>query len=241
MLGRFLEIGIATRDIRASVEFYERLGFTQAHTGDIWPHPYGVVTDGRVCLGLHQARLDAPALTFVRPGIAAHLAALERAGVQLAAVATGSEVFNQACFRDPAGQAVRVLEARTFSPPDRSARETSHCGEYGWLSVPAADFDAVCRFWEALGLVASEEEAQPFARIPLQGADLALALHQPRFFADPLLVFRDAGMAARIARLRESAVGPLQPPPRGLDPKANAVLLAPEGTALLLLQDRPAA
>lgn len=235
-LGRFLEIGIQTPDIRASVEFYERLGFTQARTGDIWPHPYGVMTDGRLCLGLHQARLDSPALTFVRPGIAGHVAALERAGVELSTVHVGDEVFNQAAFRDPAGQPVRLLEARTFSPADRSALEPSRCGAFAWLGLPAADFAPVRSFWEALGLAAAEDDPQPFPHAPLRGEGLELALHRPRFFAEPLLVFRDAEMAARIAQLREAGVGPLSPPPGRLDPKANALLAAPEGTALLLLQ-----
>jgi catechol 2,3-dioxygenase-like lactoylglutathione lyase family enzyme len=237
MLGQFLEIGIATQDIRASVEFYERLGFTQAHTGDVWPHPYGVLSDGRVCLGLHQARLDSPSLTFVRPGIATHLAALEGAGAELSRVDVGGEVFNQAAFRDPAGQPVRLLEARTFSPPDRSALEPSRCGQFGWLSLPAADFEPVRAFWQALGLAAGDEAEHPFPHVPLRGEGVELALHRPRFFPDPLLVFRDADMPARIAALRQAGIGPLQPPPRGLDGKANAMLAAPEGTPLLLLQD----
>ena len=56
VLGRFHEISIATADIRASVEFYESLGFTQAPTTDAWSHPYGVLTDGRLFIGLHQRR-----------------------------------------------------------------------------------------------------------------------------------------------------------------------------------------
>ena len=56
MLGQFHEISVETTDIRASVEFYERLGFSQATTTDTWSHPYGVLTDGRVFLGLHQRR-----------------------------------------------------------------------------------------------------------------------------------------------------------------------------------------
>lgn len=238
MLGRFLEIGIRTQDIRASVEFYERLGFTQAQTGDTWPHPYGVLTDGSLHLGLHQTRLDSPALTFVRPGLASHLAALERAGVELSKVNVGGDVFNEVAFRDPAGQPVRLLEARTYSPADRSALEMSRCGAFGWLSLPAADFERVRSFWETFGFGASDEEAEPFPHVPVRGEGLDLALHRPRFFAGPLLVFRDPGMPARIAHLRELALGPLEPPPRGLDPKANAVLAAPEGTALLLLEDR---
>ena len=238
MLGRFLEIGIATKDIRASVEFYERLGFAQAQTGDTWTHPYGVLTDGRVYLGLHQAQLDSPALTFVHPGIVGHVAALERRRVELSTVNIGSEVFNEVGFRDPAGQPVRLLEARTYSPADRSALEPSRCGRFGWMSLPATDFEPARAFWEALGLTAAEEEARPFPHMPLRGEDLDLALHRPRFFAAPLLVFHDAEMPARIAALRELGIGPPQPPPPGLDRKANAMLTAPEGTVLLLCNPR---
>lgn len=235
MLGRFLEIGIATADIRASVEFYERLGFSQAQTGDIWPHPYGVLTDGRVCIGLHQTRLDSPALTFVHPGVAGQVPALERLGVELSTVNIRSEAFHEVGFRDPAGQAVRMLEARTYSPGARAALETSSCGEFQALSMPAADFGRVREFWENLGFAADEEQTQPYPHLSLRSDAMKLALHRPRVFAEPLLVFGDASMPARIARLRELGVGRIQPPPGGLDRSANALLFAPEGTALLLL------
>src|SRR5579859_7377335 len=77
VLGRFHEISIATADIRTAVEFYERLGFTQAPTTDTWSHPYGVLTDGRLFIGLHQRKGPSPTLTFVQPGIATHLADFE--------------------------------------------------------------------------------------------------------------------------------------------------------------------
>ena len=219
------------------MEFYERLGFTQAQTGDTWLHPYGVLTDGRVYVGLHQGRLNSPALTFVRPGVAGHVAALEDLGAELSTVNVSGEVFNELAFRDPGGQPVRLLEARTYSPADRSARETSRCGVFAGVSLPAANVEQVSRFWQALGWAAAQEEALPYPHLPLRSGDLDIALHGPRFFAEPLLVFRDAAMAERIASLRANDVGPLHPPPRGLDAKANAVLIAPEGTALLLLED----
>jgi catechol 2,3-dioxygenase-like lactoylglutathione lyase family enzyme len=234
VLGRFLEIGIATADIRASVEFYERLGFTQAQTGDIWPHPYGVLTDGRVCIGLHQRRLESPALTFVHPGVAERVPALERLGIELSTVNIGSEVFHEIGFRDPAGLAVRLLEARTYSPVARSALATSSCGQFRALSLPAADFDPVREFWETLGFIAEEEQSEPYAHLSLRTDAIPLALHRPRFVAEPLLVFGDPEMPARIAHLRELGIGRIEPPPKGLDAKANALLFAPEGTALLL-------
>ncbi|HVY80865.1 MAG TPA: VOC family protein, partial [Steroidobacteraceae bacterium] len=105
MLGRFHEVSLATPDIRASVEFYERLGFIQAQTSDTYSHPYGVLTDGRIFLGLHQRRFASPALTFVHAGIIAFADELEARGIELDSRRVGNEVFNEIGFRDPSGQA----------------------------------------------------------------------------------------------------------------------------------------
>ena len=51
MFGRLLEIGLATREITASIPFYERLGFSPLATTDAWSHRYGVVSDTRIQLG----------------------------------------------------------------------------------------------------------------------------------------------------------------------------------------------
>ena len=80
----------------------------------------------------------------------------------------------------------------------------------------------------------------PIPICPCRGEGLGLALHRPQFCAEPLLAFRDPTMPERIARLRELARRPLEPPPRGLDARGNVLLRAPEGTALLLLQDATA-
>jgi len=69
VLGRFLEFSLATPDIQASLDFYSRVGFSQADVGEAWQHPYAVVTDGRICLGLHQQALPAPTMTFVKPDL----------------------------------------------------------------------------------------------------------------------------------------------------------------------------
>ncbi len=69
-LGRFLEISLATADVAESLAFYEALGFVQASVGEAWPHPYAVVTDGRLCLGLHGLDFDGPLPTWVAPSLA---------------------------------------------------------------------------------------------------------------------------------------------------------------------------
>ncbi len=236
MLGHFHEVGLETADIRESVEFYERLGFTQATTSDTWQHPYGVLTDGRLFLGLHQRRAPSPRLTFVRPGIAEHLADFAARDIELTVCHTGEEIFNEIGFSDPFGQSVSVLEARTYSPVTRRPTEVSLCGYFGEISFPVSDFETAKTFWEPLGFVATEEVESPYLHLPLTSDTLDIAFHRPRTHDAPLLVFSDPDMPARIARLRELGVAVSSELPRGVPAGANAIVAAPEGTALLLLQ-----
>ena len=235
MLGYFHEISLETADIRASVEFYERLGFIQATTSDTWTHPYGVLTDGRVFLGLHQRRFASPTVTFVHPGVASLVPELEARGITLTRCETGPEVFNEIGFRDPFGQAISVLEARTFSPVTRKPSDMSLCGYFAELSLPVANLDAAKTFWEPLGFVATDEEDLPYVHLPLTSDHLNIAFHRPRTLDRPMLVFSDHDMPARIARLRELDIRFSDELPRGLDANENALLESPEGTPLLLL------
>jgi len=236
VIGPFHEISLQTADIRASVEFYERLGFTQASTNDTWTHPYGVLTDGRVFLGLHQRRFAAPAVTFVHAGVAALANSLEERGITLETRRTSEDSFNEIGFRDPDGQNVIVLEARTYSPVARSADEISLCGYFIELSLPSMNFEASREFWEPLGFVATEEPDAPYAHLPLTSDHLDIAFHRPRTLDRPMLVFRDPQMRERLARIRALGVQETGELPRGLPPAANALIEAPEGTALLLLE-----
>lgn len=236
MLGRFHEIGIQTADIRASVEFYERLGFSHATASDTWSHPYGVLTDGRVFIALHQKRFPSPVLTFVRPGIADRLEEFERQGIELTTCHTGHDIFNEIGFQDPFGQPVTVLEARTYSPPRRAPNEVSLCGWFGELSLPVPEFETVRTFWEALGFVATDETDVPYVHLPLISDHINISFHRPRTLDRAMLVFRDPDMPTRIARLRELGVELSADLPRGLKTNSNALIEAPEGTALLLLQ-----
>ncbi|HUO18807.1 MAG TPA: hypothetical protein VMU44_03480 [Steroidobacteraceae bacterium] len=233
--GRFHELSLATADIRASIEFYERLGFTQTATADTWSHPYGVLTDGRLYLGLHERAAPSPILTFVRPGIAACLDEFAALGIELSLRRVGDEVFNEIGFEGPHGEAVRVLEARTFSPAERGPGEVSLCGDFAEVSLPAGDFARAQAFWEPLGFVATGEREAPHLHLPLTSDTLELAFHGPRTCDAPLVVFRAPDMRERIARLRALGV-PEAPLPRGIPRDANALLTGPEGTCLLLLE-----
>jgi catechol 2,3-dioxygenase-like lactoylglutathione lyase family enzyme len=236
MFGRFLEISVYTPEIRESLAFYESLGFVQTRVGEAFKHPYAVVTDGRLFLGLHGQPVPSPALTFVMPRLMHGIDQLEQLGIEFEDLKLGHEVFNRASFRDPSGQCVNVFEARTFSPPQFDIQPVTTCGYFTEFGLPAREQGPMRVFWEALGFVAWEEEMEPFARTAITSDHLNLSLYRSRAFRQPLLTFEDRDMRERLARLKERGFQLSDEMPDSLDESCNAILVAPEGTRLLLLQ-----
>jgi catechol 2,3-dioxygenase-like lactoylglutathione lyase family enzyme len=235
VLGKFHEISLQTADIAASVAFYERLGFSHCGTTDTWQHPYGVMTDGRLYVGLHQFKFPSPTITYVQAHVAQRVHGIEKLGVEIAWKRVGDDAFNELGFLDPSGQAVRVQEAPTHFASDRPRGETSLCGDFAEFSVPAPDFEPMREFWEKLGFVALTETDVPYVRMSMTSDYLDLAVHRARTLDQPMLVFAAADMGERIDRLRSLDTTLSDDLPRGLDPRHGALLRAPEGTALLLI------
>jgi len=235
VLGKFHEISVETADIAESVAFYERLGFTQVGTTDTWPHPYGVMTDGKLYLGLHQFKFPSPTITYVHPDIASYAHVIEKHGIELAWKRVGEDSFNEVGFFDPSGQAVRLQEASTHFAADRERGETSLCGDFAEFSLPSGDFEPMRAFWEPLGFVALGENDTPYVRLSMTSDHIDLAVHRPRTLEAPMLVFAAADMGERIERLRSMGQDLSDDLPRGLDPRHSALVEAPEGTALLLV------
>jgi catechol 2,3-dioxygenase-like lactoylglutathione lyase family enzyme len=234
VLGRFLEYSLATPDIQASLDFYTRLGFSEAAVGETRSHPYAVVTDGRICLGLHQAAIPAPSMTFVKPDLLKHLSSLERRGIEFEFRHLGNDVFNEVGWLDPSGQLVRLIEARTFSPSKRSSNETSRCGYFLEIAMPTPDRDAANRYWEDFGFVGIDEPEGRMPHITCTSDNIDLGLYDPQHLQRTMLRFEVDDVGGTLAHLAEVGITANGVLPSALRPLPAAVLLSPEGTSLLL-------
>lgn len=237
MLGRFLEYSIATSDIRASLDFYARLGFSQAVVGEAWPHLYAVVTDGRLHLGLHQDFAETPSITFVKPDLLKHLAVLEGAGAAFEFCRLGNDVFNELGWFDPSGHLVRLLEARTFSPTKRTDTDTSACGYFLEIGLPAPSIETSKDFWEKFGFVGMDEPKAALPHVSCTSDSIDIGLYDPAHLRAPALVFDAGDVAAALGRLAADGIEPAGPIPGPLRQRGAALLMAPEGTSILLLPE----
>jgi catechol 2,3-dioxygenase-like lactoylglutathione lyase family enzyme len=237
MLGRFLEYSIITHDIQASLGFYRKLGFSQAEVGDAWAHPYAVVTDGRICLGLHQESRSGPLITFVKPALVKHLAEFERLGVEFDVRRLGDHVFNEIAWTDPSGHAIRLIEARTFSPVKRPSTATSRCGYFLEIGLPAVDVEAAKSYWERFGFVGMDEPDAPLPHVSCTSDTIDVGLYEPARLAAPTLLFDAGDLTGRVEALAQLGVVVAGAKVPGPGRRARALsFTAPEGTAIVLSQ-----
>jgi hypothetical protein len=238
VLGRFLELSVATAGVAESLEFYESLGFAQASAGDAWPHPYAVVTDGRMTLGMHGVEDGIRhRLSFVTPDLRSKVDGLAALGVEVDRVRLDDASLNEVEFRDPAGVCVRLLEARTFSPPALEPAYESALGYFEGYVIGTDDLAEAGTFWERFGFVAfqdaGDEEMPP--RLVASHRDVNLIFLESEL-PEPMLCFSAPDMEQRIARLQERGVAFAGRVPRALQKLGAALLQAPDGVQVLLVR-----
>jgi hypothetical protein len=216
------------------LDFYTRLGFSQAEVGETYPHPYAVVTDGRICIGLHEAPMPAPALTFVKPGLLKHLGEFEKLGIEFEFRHLGNDVFNEVGWFDASGDLIKLVEARTFSPSKRAANDTSRCGYFLEVALPTADRATASSLWESFGFVGIDEPEDRLPHISCTSDTIGVGLYDPAGLRRACLRFEVDDVGGTIAHLAERGISTSGGLPPALRAVPAAMLAAPEGTLLLI-------
>ena len=239
MLGRFLELSIAAQPLTELFEFYRSLGFGELVTGDIVAHPYAVVHDDEICIGLHDRNSDEPRLTFIRPDLKNYLHALRRHHVDIESAKLADDEFNEIQFRDPCGQLIVLFEAQTFSPGAWQDHDSSVCGRFLEYSLMTTSRSSAASFWQPLGFseVGTGETPHPWLR--LTGHGLTIGFHETTHFA-PGLSFLTTNLDARLEYLQAKGIDARRVAATAQNPSASATVLPPGGTPLYLIDARAA-
>lgn len=190
MLGRFLEFSVHTPDILESLGFYKLLGFHELEVRDTWSHKYAVVSDGDICIGLHDLPPEeGPALTFVLSKLAKQARTMTDHGFDFELMRLDEDVFNELEFRCRDQHRIRMIEARTFSRPDEDA-VGSLCGRFFELSLPVRDAMRAGRFWAPLAPEVQRIREEPTTHMRFNAGDVALGLSESIALSGPALCFR---------------------------------------------------
>jgi len=233
MLGRFLEFSVPTANIIDSLGFYRSLGFQELEIGDMWPHKYAVVSDGELCIGLHDGKFESPAVTFVHQDLAREARSMSDHGFDFKYLKVDEDEFNELAFVDQDGHFITMIEARTFTPADEDT-DNSLCGRWFELSLPAKDALRAGRFWAPLAPELLRMREEPTTHIRLNAAGISLGLSESIALTGPSLCFRcEDKEAVWIALAKDGYEHHEFPGYEG----AFMTLKAPEGTSLFLFDE----
>jgi hypothetical protein len=234
VLGKFLEFAVHTPDILESLSFYKLLGFHELEVRDTWPHKYAVVSDGDLCIGLHELPTEeGPALTFVLRKLAREARSMADHGFDFELLRLDEDVFNELGFRCRDNHRIRMIEARTFSRPDDDA-ESSLCGRFFEISLPVRDAMRAGRFWAPLAPEVQRIREEPTTHMRFNAAGIALGLSESIALSGPGLCFRCEDRDAVWIGLAKHGFAHKEFP--GFEGAFMSVS-APEGTELFLFDE----
>jgi len=233
VLGRFLEFSVPTRDVVESLGFYRALGFTELLTGEVWSHPYAVVSDGEISIGLHGGGIDAATLTFVCHDLAREARSMADSGFEFDTMQLDEDVFNQLRFVCRDGHQVAMIEARTFSKAGDDLG-VSACGRLLELTLPVRDATRAGLFWAPLAPELLRLREEPTVHMRFNAAGLSLGLSESIALECPSLSFRCNDLEAIWIKLAQHGFVHSELP--GFE-GAPIALTAPEGTPLFLFRE----
>jgi hypothetical protein len=232
-IGQFLEISVRAKDVVESLLWYKTLGFAELETADVYPHKYTVVSDGVLCIGIHDREFDSPAITFVQPDLARHARSMADHGFDFSFMLLGEEVFYEIGVNDRDNHLITILEARTFHGNDEDDNDSA-CGTWFELTLPVRDAVRSARFWGPVAGSILNVREEPTVHMRFDAGGIALGLSESIALEHPSLCFKCHDKSAL-----KHLIGQ-----RGLEAKefpgfegAFMVLTAPEGTQLFLFDE----
>jgi catechol 2,3-dioxygenase-like lactoylglutathione lyase family enzyme len=220
LLGEISALTIATPDLDQSLNYYQRLGFSEVMRFD-FPFPWIQVSDGALLIMLRKGNDPYLAATYYVKDIEKSAKIVEDAGIpftekpkagdmlkryifQSPDALTVSLVQIQEGFKQPPGPTMLTMNQQDYFNPEKYVNKKA--GMFGELAHPVKDLDASIAFWQKLGFTVLHNNQMPYKWAILSDGLHILGLHQTDNFSYPAMTWFAADMKEKIEQLKSEGL-----------------------------------
>lgn len=222
-LGEVTAITMTSPDLELSLNYYQKLGFTEVMRSDL-PFPWIQVSDGALLIMLRQDKNPYIALTYYieYTSMDAVVNELEKAGITFFEKPKDADMVKRFLFRSPDGLVVSLvsnvdsifrqppgptmltMNHQDYSKPEKYVNKT--CGMFGEFAHPVADLGKSLVFWELLGFKALSKYQSPYPWAIISDGLSVVGLHQTKTFSYPAITFFASDMKEKINTLKKNGL-----------------------------------
>lgn len=245
LLGEIAAVTIATPDLEASLQFYQRLGFKEILRAD-FPFPWIQVTDEALLIMLRKDNDPYLALTYYSGDGQKVADELETKGIVFVSKPDPKDMIKRYVFqspdglpvsivtvpggfRKPSGRTMLTMDAADYTNPE--AYTNPAIGMFGELAEPVKDLDRSIAFWEQIGFIVLSRYGAPDPWAILTDGMSIVGLHQSQHFSAAAITYFAADMEEKIEKLKQQGLADYKTHSPG-----NVILSTPERQEFFLFK-----
>ena len=221
-LGHVTAITISSPDPEASLQFYQKLGFSEVRRMD-FPVPWIHVSDGALLIMLKKDTTPYIALTYYADNIEKMAIDLEAQGIQFKEKPGSSDFVKRYIIKSPDGTSISLVHvpANEFQQPTGPTMLTmaqedymkpekyvnKSIGMWGEFAESVRDLEVSLKFWEKLGFVTLSKYEQPQPWAIISDGLAIVGLHQTHEWTGyPVMTFFAADRKEKLEKLRNDGL-----------------------------------
>lgn len=178
-LGEKSHILLNVTDLKASLHFYNKLGFKtldQRHHEDNW----ALLTDSAIFLMLYEDDYTSAALTYFAPDIDNKISALQQQNVTIDHIHTDSDDQSviQAVLHAPNQLPINLVRFNPSGLPDVDLNHDTQCGIFGEFVLYTENLNESLEFWKKLNYQVLQHSSSPYPHALISDGTIIIGLHQ---------------------------------------------------------------
>lgn len=238
-LGEKSHILLNVTDLKASLQFYNKLGFRlldEQHHEDAW----ALLTDDAIFLMLYEDEESYTSLTYFAPDIDNKIAALRQQDVTIDHIQSDADGENviQAVIHDPNQLPIHLIRFNPSGLPDVDLNNDTYCGVFGEFVISTQDLEGSLEFWKKLNHQVLQQSEEPYPHALISDGTIIIGLHESEDEAhqQALFTYFAPDMHNRLNGMRLEDVPLIHEKKNDKGVSVQAVAEAPDGEQIYLFK-----